>query len=239
MPLTDYYALCQSLGVSHELAKKWLIVFQRQNLILHFHAAKNPPLAQTLILRPDSEAMQKILFESLDVHETQLDAEIARSKIELERLIGLKEKHEAIHGEIEAHATRVLVRYKWLGFLTLNAQFGFLGYLVWGVESWDVMEPITYFIGFTGALAWSTYFSFTKMDATWSNMWKRMFEKRVNQAYCSKKLDPKYRLVLRQDVLEQQEYLNSIQQMKRSPDDNGNGTDGSNTRCAMEPCKYF
>ena len=150
MHLSDYYALCQSHGVSQETAANWLITFQRQNLVLYFYAAKDPPLAQTLILRPDGEAMQKILTECLDVHETQLDAEIARSKIELEKLIGLKEKHEAIHDDIEAHAMRVLIRYKWLGFLTLNAQFGFLGYLVWGVESWDVMEPITYFIGFTG-----------------------------------------------------------------------------------------
>lgn len=51
---------------------------------------------------------------------------------------------------------------KWLVFTGISSFYGTLMYLVWDVYSWDVMEPITYFIGFTGILANSMYHSMTK-----------------------------------------------------------------------------
>lgn len=51
---------------------------------------------------------------------------------------------------------------KWVALTGITSFYGTLMYLVWDVYSWDVMEPITYFIGFTAVLANSFYHTITK-----------------------------------------------------------------------------
>jgi hypothetical protein len=51
---------------------------------------------------------------------------------------------------------------KWVTLTAFGGFYGSMMYAVWDVFSWDVMEPITYFIGFTAVLGNSFYHSITK-----------------------------------------------------------------------------
>lgn len=72
--------------------------------------------------------------------------------------------------EIREAALKVPNRFKWAVLTTIYGFYGSLMYCVWDVYSWDVMEPITYFIGFSAVLGNSFYHSFTKKVHVASNL---------------------------------------------------------------------
>ncbi|RKP03044.1 hypothetical protein CXG81DRAFT_24354 [Caulochytrium protostelioides] len=63
----------------------------------------------------------------------------------------------------DRYAARRANMLAWAGLGALSAQWGIMYYLVYQVWSWDVMEPVSYFIGAgTGILAYMFYLSTSK-----------------------------------------------------------------------------
>jgi len=44
----------------------------------------------------------------------------------------------------------------------MGTQFGFMARLTWWEYSWDVMEPVTYFVGYATAIAMFAYYVITR-----------------------------------------------------------------------------
>lgn len=74
----------------------------------------------------------------------------------------------AVDDDARRAARKLPNAYKWVALTGISGFYGSLMYCVWDVYSWDVMEPITYFIGFTAVLANSFYHSVTKKVCTLS-----------------------------------------------------------------------
>ena len=53
-------------------------------------------------------------------------------------------------------------RLTWLGLGLMGLQFGLLARLTWFEYSWDIMEPVTYFVGYGSAVAMFGYYILTK-----------------------------------------------------------------------------
>lgn len=107
---------------------------------------------------------------------------------------------EAVDADIQKAALRLPNAQKWVALSALTSFYGGLMYCVWDVYSWDVMEPITYFIGFTAVLGNSFYHTVTKQDATYSNMWQRRYAERVKRLSDERKHDPRKVEALRAQV---------------------------------------
>lgn len=58
----------------------------------------------------------------------------------------------------ESHSSRAL----WVGLALLSVQGGALAWLTWWVYSWDVMEPVTYFITYATSMGAFAYYVLTK-----------------------------------------------------------------------------
>lgn len=58
----------------------------------------------------------------------------------------------------EAQSSRVV----WTGLALLSVQGGALAWLTWWVYSWDVMEPVTYFITYATSMGAFAYYVLTK-----------------------------------------------------------------------------
>jgi hypothetical protein len=52
----------------------------------------------------------------------------------------------------------------WLGLGLMSVQFGILARLTWWEYSWDIMEPVTYFVTYGTAIACYAYFVLTRQD---------------------------------------------------------------------------
>jgi len=50
----------------------------------------------------------------------------------------------------------------WIGLALMGTQFGFMARLTWWEYSWDVMEPVTYFVGYATAIAMFAYYVVTR-----------------------------------------------------------------------------
>lgn len=69
------------------------------------------------------------------------------------------------------HSSRVV----WTGMALLSVQGGALAWLTWWVYSWDVMEPVTYFITYATSIGVFAYYVLTKQDYVYPDAKERQF----------------------------------------------------------------
>ncbi|XP_062372459.1 calcium uniporter regulatory subunit MCUb, mitochondrial-like [Sardina pilchardus] len=80
----------------------------------------------------------------------------------LDTLTQLLQPLEEERASLEARVGAESTRYVWAGLAYMSVQGGFMGWLTWYVFSWDVMEPITYFITYTWSMGLLAYFILTQ-----------------------------------------------------------------------------
>lgn len=190
MPVAEFYQMCQHAGAEEKVALKWLRELQRRNLVVHFDRSRNAQLEKALILRPYS-------LESVLTLQNALDSELYNikhdRKVKERQLAELKvamKNLQQVEASVALAARRMPNVQKWVGLSSLTGFYGALMYCVWDVYSWDVMEPITYFIGFTAVLSSSFYHAITKKDPTYSNIWQKRYADRVAKLSKQRKYDP-------------------------------------------------
>ncbi|XP_061889008.1 calcium uniporter protein, mitochondrial-like [Entelurus aequoreus] len=96
----------------------------------------------------------------------------------LERLDSLKQELsplEELKAQLSQKATFQTTQTIWVGLALLSVQGGALAWLTWWVYSWDVMEPVTYFVTYATSMGAFTYFVLTKQDYVYTNAEDRQF----------------------------------------------------------------
>jgi hypothetical protein len=103
------------------------------------------------------------LYEALNIDEYQLNREQGLVS-ELEVLQKEIEPLEFQRSEILSHAEERTGSITWLGLGLMSIQFGILARLTWWEYSWDIMEPVTYFVTYGTAIAGYAYFVMTRQE---------------------------------------------------------------------------
>ncbi|XP_062334888.1 calcium uniporter regulatory subunit MCUb, mitochondrial-like [Osmerus eperlanus] len=88
-----------------------------------------------------------------------------------QKLSTLEEMKVQIAGRAESQASWAM----WGGLALLSVQGGALAWLTWWVYSWDVMEPVTYFLTYATSMAVFSYFVLTKQDYVYPDAKDRKF----------------------------------------------------------------
>ncbi|KAM4834183.1 calcium uniporter regulatory subunit MCUb, mitochondrial [Thomomys bottae] len=94
-------------------------------------------------------------------------------KIDLlqEQLRPLEQVKASIEAQSEARTSGLL----WAGLALLSVQGGALAWLTWWVYSWDIMEPVTYFLTFANSMVFFAYFITTRQNYTYTSARSRQF----------------------------------------------------------------
>jgi len=103
------------------------------------------------------------LYEALHVQEHQASQEqrLLRELEELRDDIAPLEEQKSI---MSAQAEKRTNHLTWLGLGAMSVQFGILARLTWWEYSWDIMEPVTYFVTYGTAVICYAYFVLTKQE---------------------------------------------------------------------------
>lgn len=112
------------------------------------------------------------LYTDLNVEEYKENRERAL-KVHLESLkndLSPLERQKALIDARAATRTNILV---WAGLGYMAWQFGFLARLTWWEYSWDIMEPVTYFVTYGTSLLCYAYFVLTREDSNYPEMKSR------------------------------------------------------------------
>ena len=87
--------------------------------------------------------------------EMELQGELEQLRSELSPL-------EAQRETLARRAQRRTNAVIWGGMAFMSLQFGFFARLTWWEYSWDIMEPVTYFVTYGTSMAMFAYFVITK-----------------------------------------------------------------------------
>ncbi|XP_058522907.1 calcium uniporter regulatory subunit MCUb, mitochondrial [Ochotona princeps] len=126
---------------------------------------------------PEMESVKALvhrLFTVLHLEEFQK----RREHLLLEKIDHLKRQLqplEQVKARLEARSEANTSRLLWAGLALLSTQGGALAWLTWWVYSWDIMEPVTYFITFANSMVFFAYFIVTRQSYTYSAVRSRQF----------------------------------------------------------------
>lgn len=142
------------------------------------HHVRPPPIENVHI--EGSEELDPIKCMVQDLHTAFYYEEYLHQKEQqfLQKIESLNEELqplEEMKRHIMALAEARTTRLKWVGLALLSTQGGALAWLTWWVYSWDIMEPVTYFITYGSAIAFYAYFLLTKLDYVYPEVSDRQF----------------------------------------------------------------
>lgn len=81
--------------------------------------------------------------------------------------------------DLEAQAQWKSNIMAWTGLGLMSVQFGILARLTWWEYSWDIMEPVTYFVTYGTAMACYAYWVLTKEVGILKNTLQNIYRNEV------------------------------------------------------------
>ncbi|EDO31988.1 predicted protein [Nematostella vectensis] len=103
------------------------------------------------------------LYSSMNIEEHQLQKE-EKLLSKLEEIKADLQPMEKLKSELNDKAAKRANFLVWGGLGFMAVQFGLLARLTWWEYSWDIMEPVTYFVGYGTAMACYAYFVITRQE---------------------------------------------------------------------------
>uniref|UniRef100_A0A8C5LZF1 Calcium uniporter regulatory subunit MCUb n=1 Tax=Leptobrachium leishanense TaxID=445787 RepID=A0A8C5LZF1_9ANUR len=163
----------------------------------------------------DSSEMDAIksLVHSLHAALHSEEHHFKKEKELLQRLDNLNEQLlplEQMKAAVMAKADDKTTWLTWTGLALLSTQGGALAWLTWWVYSWDIMEPVTYFITYGSAISFYAYFVLTKEDYVYPGIRDRQFLHSFYKRAQKQKFDVDKYNKLREEYMEAEENLKRL-----------------------------
>lgn len=149
------------------------------------------------------------LFTALHVEELQKKREHHLLE-KIDHLKGQLQPLEEMKDRLEAHSEAKTSGLLWAGLALLSVQGGALAWLTWWVYSWDIMEPVTYFITFANSMVFFAYFLVTRQDYTYSAIKSRQFLHFFHKKSKQQHFDVVRYNKLKEDLAKAKESLNQV-----------------------------
>ncbi|XP_066535651.1 calcium uniporter regulatory subunit MCUb, mitochondrial-like [Hoplias malabaricus] len=144
-------------------------------VVYNVHSTQREPMtSEHATVMEDVKTTVHMLYTALQlpVHHLMKEREL------LQKLDVLKEELtplEQIKAQLDLRAERRSSKVLWVGLALLSVQGGALAWLTWWVYSWDVMEPVTYFITYSTSIGIYAYYVLTKQDYVYPDAKDRQF----------------------------------------------------------------
>nr|XP_032805896.1 calcium uniporter protein, mitochondrial [Petromyzon marinus] len=114
------------------------------------------------------------MYTTLRIEEHQLQRE-RELLTKLDNLRVQIEPLEKVKRDLKLKAEKRTRLVLWGGLAYMATQFGFLARLTWWEYSWDIMEPVTYFVTYGSAIAMYAYFILTRQEYIYQDARDRQY----------------------------------------------------------------
>ncbi|XP_037044499.1 calcium uniporter protein, mitochondrial isoform X2 [Bradysia coprophila] len=205
----------------------WLHVNDKR---YHVHPPERTKLnLEELSAVGDVKALVAQLYEALHVGEHQIKKE-RELYTRLEKLNEQLGPYEQIKHEIADTSERRTSSLTWVGLGLMSVQFGILARLTWWEYSWDIMEPVTYFVTYGTAMAAYAYYCLTKQEYNLPDVKDRQYLITLHKKAKKKGFDIELYNQLKREVAEVEHDLRRLRDplyVRYSPTSAPNLTDNS------------
>ncbi|CAF0923972.1 unnamed protein product [Adineta ricciae] len=170
--------LAKSYAIQSLMSSPFTIQLNKQRAFL-FDPINKLQIKENLIRSnrtdgPSTEDTIGAVYNALNVMKVyhrkyhELKAEANELTTQLEPLEKVKDKLAQI---CQRHISRCV----WYGLAGMSVQVGILAELTWDVYSWDIVEPMSYFLAFGTAIALYSFHLMTRADFEYTTMTDRIF----------------------------------------------------------------
>ncbi|KAK6301408.1 hypothetical protein J4Q44_G00274610 [Coregonus suidteri] len=159
---TDGTRVASSTGID-------ILLLDDFNLVINNVTHMVRPPRRDLLAHEEAERLNDVkflvqqLYTTLRIEEHQLSKE-KELVVRLEDLNSQLRPLEKVREELSRKAERRTTWVLWGGVAYMATQFGILARLTWWEYSWDIMEPVTYFITYATAMAMYSYYVLTRQE---------------------------------------------------------------------------
>ncbi|RMZ94624.1 calcium uniporter mitochondrial isoform X2 [Brachionus plicatilis] len=130
------------------------------------------------------------LYLQLNVEQFEAEKEKKISD-EIEKLKSDLEPLENVRRDLEQKAKRHTNRMIWLGLGLMSMQAGILARLTWFDYSWDIVEPISYFVSYSAVIGVYAYYVLTRKEYGYESASDRVFLRHFHKNAMKNDLDIK------------------------------------------------
>ncbi|XP_028617786.1 calcium uniporter regulatory subunit MCUb, mitochondrial, partial [Grammomys surdaster] len=155
------------------LTKEFKLIINKVSYDIRCHK-KEKPIEEHMTEMDNMKSLVHRLFTILHFEEFQK----RRERHLMAKIDDLKEQLrplEQVKAAIEAHSETKTSGLLWAGLALLSVQGGALAWLTWWVYSWDIMEPVTFFLTFANSMVFFAYFIITRQNYTYVSLRSRQF----------------------------------------------------------------
>ncbi|XP_045558275.1 calcium uniporter protein, mitochondrial isoform X1 [Salmo salar] len=159
---TDGARVASSTGID-------ILLLDDFNLVINDVTHLVRPPRRDLLANDEAERLNDVkflvqqLYTTMHIEEHQLSKE-KELVVRLEDLNSQLRPLEKVREELSRKAERRTTWVLWGGMAYMATQFGILARLTWWEYSWDIMEPVTYFITYATAMAMYSYYVLTRQE---------------------------------------------------------------------------
>jgi len=183
VPYQKYLEWCRMYGLSDQQANKLSQALHKSGVILYFH--QNEDMKGRIYLRTDR--VSKVLEECLQLK--FITSQVPILQKELDQILPLYLPLNEKKLQLDARANRRAIWWMRGALVYLVLQFSILARMVWIDFNWDIMEPITYFVGVFTLLGGFSFFVLYGQDYTYNALQKRQQMLALRRLYISEEFN--------------------------------------------------
>ncbi|EFA81133.1 severin kinase [Heterostelium album PN500] len=179
----EFKNLCVESGFQDSEVNRLASALTESGNIIYLPHSTAPTLSNSVFINPNH--VYQSLYNVLDIENkgVGLVQLIENKKNEIKILEDRIRPLDDIKSIIDTKSKKSAHRVIWLGLGYLVAQAAIIGRLTWWELSWDIMEPVTYFVSFGTVLIGYIYFTFTKTEYTFEALNNNLFRRKQQKLF--------------------------------------------------------
>ncbi|TYZ59708.1 hypothetical protein PybrP1_011113 [[Pythium] brassicae (nom. inval.)] len=214
----DFELMCKDRGIPKKQAPEILRAFHQSGVVFAFRNSSDEDLQGSIFLQPrsvvdsylESLGLSPVSARLFDQEREALLAKIRALEPEHVALVNLRRE---LHAAATRHANGVAV-----GLSTgLVGTFGLYFWLSFVHFSWDIMEPVTYFSGFGMSVIGYAWWSVTKQEYEYANIYDYFYQRKLRKLVASAAFDQPRLDVVAAALGKHQRQLAQVEQVLLKP----------------------